>query len=289
MYYPVQQIAKRVSPAQALFMANFLGDLEYITYQKYNPGFTSFMNQITSDTPLEGRVEELKRKSLRQRHRAFITRIFYPVHQKTVPIDNINYLKKYNNRGICFPIFHFGLHYLSICSIQHALTVPLYVISVLGVRKTDNPQELRFQRLKKVTVSKLDFTPIFDVNRFKTVCIPDVLTGKGCYMPMFDVAVKSSKRYPFLGSDIILSLKNTIKFTLKHSIPIILFFTIKDENDLARTVLEAPFETGPSDNIESVETGILSILERYVLAYPGLVDWYAWWQNSLRFNRRFRA
>lgn len=289
MYYPVQQIAKKISPARALLMAGFLGNIEYYTHQKYNPGFTFFMKQITANTPLEGRVEELKRKCFQQRRRAFIARAIYPIHKIIIPIDNIDYLKKYKNQGICFPWFHFGMHTFSTCSIQNALTVPLYLISVLGGKQADNLQFARLQMLKKTMMSKLDYTPIFDVNQFKTICIPNVLRGHGCYMPIFDAATKSSKRYSFLGDNIVLSIKKTAEFTLKHRIPLIPFFTIDDETALAKTVLEPPFETVSSDTIESVERWIVSILERYVLAYPELVEWDIWWRNSLRFRRRFES
>jgi len=133
-------------------------------------------------------------------------------------------------------------------------------------------------------LSKLDVTTIFSVDELKKICIPNVLNGKGCYMPILDTVSRSSMRYPFLGNTVVLSLKNLAAFILKHRLPVIPFFTVEDQAGMPKTVLEIPLDPGPSDSIEIFETWILSILERYVLAYPELVNWYLWWKNSLRFD-----
>jgi len=286
LYYHFRKIAIRLSYSNALNLADLLGNIEYRLFQKKNKHFTSFLKYMFSGTPLEGREEELKKKCIHYRHRAFIFRTL-PNQNQTYPVENAHILKRYDGRGICFPLVHFGYFYIGLSSLNRRLSVPLYASTIM--KKTQNPLEANTIANKQSIMKNItNLKPIFNFHQFKTQCLVDVSNRKGCYAPTIDAATRTSKRYPFLGGDIVLSINASANFALKHRIPIMPYFILGEDILSLKIRLELPFDPGETAGTTAyIEQWYLSILEKYVLEYPEQVDWFFWWKNSERLKKRY--
>lgn len=286
LYYPIRKLSSRLKPDNTIKLGNTLGDVLYYSYGKNNKAFNAYMHDMLWQTFDPGQIENIKRKCFRYRQNHFFAREFSVGKEIHIPIENPGVLEKYQDRGICFPVVHIGHFYMGFSAIQLSLTHPLYTVSM--IKPGLNTFQNKLTEIKKQSLDRMASVPVFDINDFKTKCLSSVSNGKASYAPTFDAVTSQSKTYPFLGSQIVLSLETTIKFSLKHHLPIIPFFLIGETPQTFRVILETPYDPEKEPNrIPLVEEWYVNLLSKYAVTFPESVDWYFWWKNSIRYSTRF--
>ena len=286
LYHPFRKTIRTLSLSSALNMGTRLGNLEYFVYQKRNQPFHAYMARMLAKTPHAKRINHIIRGCFQYRHRNFILRMNCSKYNERIPVKDVHYIPVKNNKGVCFPMVHFGFFYSGFSALGRTLSDPLYTVSIM--KKRNNGIDKKFSEIKKESIEALSISPLFDISQLKSTCLPALINGTGNYVPTFDAVTKSSKAYPFLGDKIILSIHTTAAFCARENIPIVPFFTVGDDWQNSQVLLAPPYDDFQSDrSIASIESWYVSVLEKFVLNSPGLVDWFYWWKNTLRFKQRF--
>jgi hypothetical protein len=285
LYNPFTQIVSFLKLSTALRLADLLGDLDHLLLHGRDGGFDRFMQRVLSGSPLEVRKDELKRECFRYRYRNFVYRIFQVRKKITIPAaDNTN-LAYLEGRGLSFPLCHFGYFYLGFTHLGTSLAKPIYNLSI--IKDKNNFFEQKCVESKKKMLRAMGIHPVFDINFFKDICMPEVIAGRAAYLPTLDGVSARSKQYPFLGGEVVMLIEPTARFAIKNKIPLVPFFVVGDEPSSLK-VLQGPVMDPlqePAITLRGVEKWYLSLLEERTLAYPEKVDWYFWWKNIQRFEK----
>ncbi len=287
VYHPIRMFLVLLTDGNlniAMRIANVLGKLEFLLFQKRNGVFVDYLTNVFRDTPLSGRERELAKKCLIYRHKRALAMLTEKPGAFATSVVNSQYLAVAKGRGACFTVLHFGYHYSALGVLQANMPVPIYAGTVLEKTSSRIKNENNKTKLNALR-AHVGNNAVNERDQLLHEVLPAVAAGNAGYLSIIDAFSSSAKLYPFLGGQIMLSIVPIAKFALKHNVPIFPYFVIGDRIDSRRLVIETPLDpSGGANTIESIEKRLLSIIEQYSLENPEMVDWFLFWKRVRLFK-----
>ncbi len=285
LYFPLRKLVSRLSSRHIVMIMDMLAAIEYRLHEDGRSGFLNYLTELFANTPLAGREKELMKQCFRFRQRVFAlnTLIGAPqVDNKLVNPDEIQ--PSGNGGGQCFAIAHAGYFYSGYCSIPPVLSGPLYIVSMM--KPSASFAATQCNRFKMRMQHGLPVCPVPSVAELKSTVLPAVSADQACYAPTLDAVTASSKLYPFLNGRLVLSLRATCRFVCQTERDVVFFISLdagfpdRIETRVVQTI------HGRKGREADCERQLLETLETMALTWPEHVDWYFWWKNRQRFEKR---